>query len=92
MENFNFSVELGRIVEEFKLEAVCVFDKYEKIKIVTNEVNRPSLQIAGFFDYFYNNRIQIMGKVEFSYLEKMSSDERRNSLESFLKNLFRVLL
>ena len=85
MENFNFSVELGRIVEEFKLEAVCVFDKYEKIKIVTNEVNRPSLQIAGFFDYFYNNRIQIMGKVEFSYLEKMSSDERRNSLEKLFE-------
>ena len=85
MENFNFSVELGRIVEEFKLEAVGVFDKYEKIKIVTNEVNRPSLQIAGFFDYFYNNRIQIMGKVEFSYLEKMSSDERRNSLEKLFE-------
>ena len=85
MENFNFSVELGRIVEEFKLEAVCVFDKYEKIKIVTNEVNRPSLQIAGFFDYFYNNRIQIMGRVEFSYLEKMSSDERRNSLEKLFE-------
>ena len=85
MENFTFSVELGRIVKEFKLEPVSVFEKYEKIRIVTNEVNRPSLQIAGFFDYFYNNRIQIMGKVEFSYLEKMTSDRRRDSLEKLFE-------
>lgn len=88
MEDFTFSVELGRIVEEFHLEPVCVFEKYEKIRIVTNEINRPSLQIAGFFDYFYNNRIQIMGKVEFSYLEKMTSQQRHESLEKlFEKNI-----
>lgn len=80
MEEHNFSVELGKIADEFNLDPVCVFDKYKKIKIVTNEVNRPGLQIAGFFDYFYNNRIQIMGRVEFSYLEKLTPDERRKSL------------
>ena len=41
MEDYTFSVELGKIVNEFKLEPVWVFEKYEKIKIVTNEVNRP---------------------------------------------------
>ena len=81
MEDYTFSVELGKIVNEFKLEPVWVFEKYEKIKIVTNEVNRPGLQIAGFFDYFYNNRIQVMGRVEFSYLEKMTGEERKASLE-----------
>jgi len=70
MEDFTFSVELGKIVTEFNLEPVCVSENYEKIRILTNEVNRPSLQIAGYFDYFYNNRIQIIGKVEFSYLQK----------------------
>lgn len=88
MEDFTFSVELGRIVKEFNLEPVCVFEKYEKIRIVTNEVNRPSLQIAGFFDYFYNNRIQVMGKVEFSYLEKMAPEKRHEALERlFEKNI-----
>jgi HPr kinase/phosphorylase len=85
MEDYTFSVELAKIVSEFKLEPVYTFEKYEKIKIVTNEVNRPGLQIAGFFDYFYNNRIQVMGRVEFSYLEKMSSEERRASLESLFE-------
>ena len=88
MENYTFSVELGRIISEFDLEPICVFEKYEKVKIVTNEVNRPSLQIAGFFDYFDNNRIQIMGRVEFSYLEKMTSDQKREALEKlFEKNI-----
>lgn len=88
MEDFTFSVELGRIVKEFNLEPVCVFEKYEKIRIVTNEVNRPSLQIAGFFDYFYNNRIQVMGRVEFSYLEKMAPEQRHEALERlFEKNI-----
>ncbi|MBR2405249.1 MAG: HPr kinase/phosphorylase, partial [Clostridia bacterium] len=88
MEDFTFSVELGKIVKEFNLEPVCVFEKYEKIRIVTNEVNRPSLQIAGFFDYFYNDRIQIMGRVEFSYLEKMTSEQRHEALRKlFEKNI-----
>ncbi len=88
MEEHAFSVDLGRIVKEFNLEPVCVFENYEKIKIVTNEINRPSLQIAGFFDYFYNNRIQVLGRVEFSFLEKMTSEERYNSLEKlFEKNI-----
>jgi len=77
----SFSVELGKIVKEFKLEPVCVFEKYEKTKIVTNEVNRPGLQIAGFFEYFSNDRIQIMGRVEFSYLNDMTSAEKEEAFE-----------
>ena len=85
MENYNFSVELGKIVEEFDLEKIWVRKDYEKTRIVTNEVNRPSLQIAGFFDYFYNNRIQIIGKVELSYLEKMTSEQMSSSLEKLFE-------
>lgn len=85
MENYNFSVELGKIVEEFDLEKIWVSKDYEKTRIVTNEVNRPSLQIAGFFDYFYNNRIQIIGKVELSYLEKMTSEQMSSSLEKLFE-------
>jgi len=85
MEEHAFSVELGRIIKEFNLETVCARGDYEKIKIVTNEVNRPSLQITGFFDYFYNNRIQVIGRVELSYLEKLSSEDRYSSLEKLFE-------
>ena len=88
MEEHTFNVELGKIIKEFNLEIICAAENYEKIKIVTNEINRPSMQITGFFDYFYNNRIQVLGKVEHSYLEKMSSKERYSALEKlFEKNI-----
>ena len=43
------------------------------------------MQIAGFFDYFYNNRIQIIGKVELSYLEKKTSEQMSSSLEKLFE-------
>ena len=85
MEQRAFSVELGKIIKEFNLETICVTDDYEKINIVTNEVNRPSLQLAGFFDHFYNDRIQVVGNVEFSYLAKLSSKERYSALEKLFE-------
>ncbi len=88
MEENTFNVELGKIIKEFNLEVVCATENYEKIKIVTNEINRPSMQITGYFDYFYNDRIQVIGRVEFSYLEKLSSKDRYTALEKlFEKNI-----
>ncbi len=92
MEEHSFSVELGKIVDEFKLKPVYVFDNYKKTKILTNEVNRPGLPITGYFDHFYNNRVQIMGKVEFSYLEKMTSEERKNALSRLFEKKIPCLI
>lgn len=44
------------------------------------EINRPALQLAGFFDYFSSERLQIIGLVEYSYLEKMSPSDRDSAL------------
>ena len=52
MDNFEFSVSLERIVENFKLEVLNNVDRLAEIKIVNSDVNRPGLQICGFFDYF----------------------------------------
>ena len=74
------TVALKTIIEEHKLETIYMPEGREETLIYVAEVNRPSLQIAGFFDYFDPRRIQIIGKVEYTYLEKMSSEERRASL------------
>ena len=42
-----------------------------QIQISQTDINRPALQLAGFFDYFDSNRIQIIGHVEATYMEKM---------------------
>lgn len=88
MEEHMFSVKLKKVIDEFGLEIIHGSTDMEQVEIVNNEVNRPSLQIAGFFDYFDNTRIQVIGKVEISYINKMTSEEKTRSLEKlFNKNL-----
>ena len=88
----NISVKLGTIIAEHNLEIIYAPDGYEDIPITVAEVNRPSLQIAGFFDYFDSNRIQILGKVEHTYLEKLDSQERLNRLEQLFIHPIPVLI
>ena len=49
----------------------------EYIEIDTTEVTRPGLQLAGFFDYFPHNRVQVFGNVERAYLEKMPREQQQ---------------
>ncbi len=88
MEGRKFPVKLTKIIEEFNLEVIYESDDMKEILISNNEVNRPSLQMAGFFDYFDNTRIQIIGKVETSYLEQLEPEAVATALERlFEKNL-----
>jgi len=79
------SVKLSAIIQEYDLDLICTPEGYEDIEITVADVNRPSLQLAGFFEYFDPNRIQLIGKVEYTYLESLSSEERYSALESLLK-------
>ncbi len=80
-----YSVELAKIIDEFALEKVYVPEHLDKILVHLNEVNRPGLQLAGFFDHFEAQRIQIIGKVEYKYLESLDEDARRSSILGFLE-------
>ncbi len=86
----NFTVSLSKIIDEFKLETVYAPDG--DILIDSADVNRPGLQIVGFFDYFDSSRVQIFGKVENSYLEDMTSEERYAHLRSFFEKRVPVVI
>lgn len=73
-----FNVKLSKIIDEFKLEEIYVPNR--DILIETADINRAGLQIAGFFDYFDPNRLQICGMVEYTYLSKFSSEEKLKKL------------
>lgn len=92
MEEHMFSVNLKKLVDEFGLEIIFKSDDYDDVKVVNNEVNRPSLQIAGFFDYFDNTRVQVIGKVEISYINKMTSEEKTRSLEKLFEQKLPVVI
>lgn len=49
----------------------------------TPDLNRPGMQFCGFYEYFAFERPQVIGKVEMSYLEKLSPENRRSILEKY---------
>lgn len=72
-----FTVSLASIIKECDLETIqCSVDP-EKVLIACNDVNRPGLQLAGFYEYFDSERIQLIGKAEMAYLEQVDVDSRR---------------
>lgn len=74
--NQNYSVLLTDLVKEFDLTPLFKSTDYEKIHITVDDVSRPGLQLAGFFDHFEPMRLQVLGNVETSYLQKLSSEQR----------------
>ncbi len=85
MPKSGFSVPLMEIVEEFKLQQLNTVENMDKIMVSNNEVNRSGLQLAGFFDYFDNTRIQMIGTVESTYLEQMPEENKKAVLEALFK-------
>lgn len=81
MDDKQFTIPLSKVVDEFQFEKLYTADNYNDILIGCADVNRPGLQIVGFFDYFDNHRIQILGKVELTYLSQFPYEKRYNLLK-----------
>ena len=81
----NYSVKLSKVIKEFTLEELYLPDPLDSIDITCSRVNRPGLQIVGFYDYYEQARLQIIGKVENMYISKMPKNERLAKLEDFFK-------
>lgn len=76
-----FTVSLQKVIDEFKLETIYIHKNAEEILIDENDVNRPGLQLMGFYEYFNPERIQIIGKMEFAYLSTIDEKTRYERLE-----------
>ena len=74
-----YSVKLSKIVDKFKLENMTPEVSMDSIIIKHSDINRPALQFAGFFESFDNQRIQLVGKVENTYL-RSHTDEYCNNI------------
>ena len=87
-----YSVALTTLVKEFKLEVVYASSDYEQIRITVEDLARPGLQLAGFFDHFDPMRLQVMGNVEMSYLSKLTESERAITFDRLLSYKVPALL
>ena len=81
-----YTVSLAKLIKEFNLEVIYLPKPAEGILITTADVNRPGLQLVGYFDYFDYQRIQILGKSEFAYMGRLSADELKSCLETFFSH------
>ena len=88
----SFSVPLSSVIKEFNLEVAHMPAVSHEIQISCVDVNRPGLQIVGFFDFFDANRLQIIGKVEDSYLSNMTDERRKRSANELMSQKFPALV
>lgn len=76
-EDDNNSVPLKKLIEKMKLENLTPEVDIEKIELTMPDINRPALQLAGFMEDFDNDRIQIIGNVEHSYIKSLPDGNDR---------------
>lgn len=83
-----FTIPLTKVIEDFSFEKIYEAKRIDEVLISTADVNRPALQIVGYYDYFDANRIQVIGKVEHTYLEQFPAEKRAELIaELFKKNI-----
>ena len=79
-----YTVPLSTIVDDFRLEVVVRPDNFDEIQISSPEVNRPGLALAGFYEVFETERIQLIGYAETQYLHSLEPSTKRVMLQKLV--------
>lgn len=79
-------VPLSSIVKEFKLEVLAQSSSFDQTNIQVTSINRPGLQLMGYYDYFDKNRVQLLGKAEYSYMRTMTTGQRFTFFDSLFSH------
>ncbi len=78
------SVSLKTIIEKMKLENLTPELDIKKIRISQPDINRPALQLAGYFEHFEATRLQVIGFVEYTYMESLPAEKKEAMYREFL--------
>jgi len=70
-------IKLSRVIEKMKLENLTPEIDIKGIKITQPDINRPAIQLTGYFEHFEATRLQIIGFVEYTYMERMSEERKQ---------------
>ena len=71
------AVSLSKIIEKMELVNLTPEIDVESIKVEQTDINRPALQLTGFFDHFPTDRVQVIGYVEYTYLKGMEEERKK---------------
>lgn len=80
------SISLQRLIDKMKLTNLTPEIDISNIKITQPDINRPALQMAGYFEHYESTRLQIMGFVEYTYMENMEEDKKKEIFEQLLSH------
>ena len=80
------SVKLNKMIEKLQLVNLVPEVSTDEIEISSPEINRPALQLAGYFEHFASERVQIIGYVEYTYLKSLDRDVKMANYEQFLSS------
>ena len=69
------------VLKYFKYRQICGNEDSLNRKIEVADVNRPGLELSGYFEYSQPRRVIILGGKEISYINKMAEDKQRESFE-----------
>lgn len=81
MGNINL-LDMAKMLE---LETVCMGNA-QSAYVPNSNFNRPGLQLAGYFDYYADKRVQIIGKAEMSYINSLSEEERKKRIDEYFRH------
>ena len=80
------TVEMTKMVEKLNLKNLTPDIDITDMKLASPEVNRPALQLSGYFAHFASERVQIVGFVEYTYLQSRSDEEKEPIYQKFFSS------
>ena len=78
------NVSIKELINELKLKDFTPGIDTESIIIKHPEINRPALQLAGFFDHFDSERVQVLGNVENAYIQTIDESTKKKTYDKLL--------
>ncbi len=78
-------VSIAKIVKLMDLYNFLPDMELKKHRIMISDVNRPALQLSGYFEHFEQSRVQIIGTVEYTYLQKLDEKKKEEIYRAFME-------
>ncbi len=79
-------VSIKKIIDKMELNFLNPSVDVKERCVTMADVNRPALQLSGYFEHFEKDRIQIIGMVEYTYLQKLSENEKQDVFQKFFSH------
>lgn len=89
-----YGVTITELIKKMDFRNLTPEIDADKIVLSHPDVNRPALQLTGFYDHFDNERVQMLGNVELAYLSGLTTERRKAMYDKLLSSknpMYRIL-